>query len=86
MWIIVSQCDQMTRLFLLNIWPFAAIDIWSSAQLFGRNTWYEKFRRKMPKTVLIVPKWRNFVKSGHTDRALGVGPKGSGVAYPCHEQ
>ena len=66
----VSKCDQMVRLFF-NIWPFATMKIspimsqicQSQLSILPNNKWTVK---TLSKTGKLLPKWRNFARSGHT--------------------
>ena len=57
------QSDQMARLFV-NIRPFSTVKISPILTKKGSNFCPTLFK---PKTFKILPKWRNFAKSGHTD-------------------
>ena len=64
-----DQCGQMVRLFV-NIWSLATMkmrpimsQICQSKHSILRN---KKYIKNLPKTCEILPKWRNFAKSGHT--------------------
>ena len=62
----------MVRLFV-NIWPFVANEISpimsqidpSRLNILPNNKYTVK---KLPETCKLWPKWRNFAKSGHTER------------------
>ena len=68
----VVQCDQMVRLFY-NIWPFAPMKISPTmSQICQSRLSILPNKKKTVKNLLnkLLPKWRNFVKSGHTDAVL----------------
>ena len=54
-----------------KIWPFRKIKIWPNAWniCHGRYKMFTSTKltlKLLPKTFTILPKWRNFAKSGHT--------------------
>ena len=65
-----KQCDQMVRLFF-NIWPFATMKISPIMSQICQSKLSILPNKKvtfknLPKTCKLLPKWRNFAKSGHT--------------------
>ena len=54
------QCDQMTKIVLLNIWPLATMKICPEAKL-----WHSRFRLILPNAIKMfkkLPKWQKFAQ------------------------
>ena len=67
-----QQCDQMVRL-VFNICPFATrkFSPIMSQVCSAFLPMYEINLPNFAKDIYFLPKWRNFAKSGHTDRQWG---------------
>ena len=72
---VAVQCDQMAKSFQ-SMWLFTTMKTWQIAKHFCQskdnilpNT--KKTLKKLPNSFIIVPKWRNFAKSGHTAASVG---------------
>ena len=66
----IGQCYQMVRLFF-NIWPFATMYISPKTSHICKSRLSILPKKKLavknsPKTCKLLPKCRNFPKSGHT--------------------
>ena len=70
----ILRCDQTARLFF-QFWPFTAMNICTKAFKTCQSRFTILLNTKytindLPKTNNTLPKWRNFVKSGHTATRL----------------